>query len=61
MKHFAVRLAALMLLLALLQVFVSTVFPVEIPQEALRIEQVLTDRVDIVYLGDSTISIAAAP
>ena len=56
MKRFAARLAAFILFLALLQGLVSSVFPVEIPQELLRIEQYLTDRVDIVYLGDSTLS-----
>jgi dienelactone hydrolase len=59
MKSLAVRLLAFILLLALLQFTVSSVFPVEIPQEILHAQKYLSDQVDIIYLGDSTLSLPA--
>ncbi|MBC8444653.1 MAG: hypothetical protein H8D77_00870 [Chloroflexi bacterium] len=56
MKSFAARLSAFILLLTLLQYLVSSLFPVEIPQEVLRLEEHLANQVDIVFLGDSTLS-----
>jgi hypothetical protein len=56
MKSLAARLLAFILLLALLQLLVATAFPAEIPQEVLRLEEHLSNRVDIIYLGDSTLT-----
>ena len=57
MKTIAAKLAAFGLVLALLQFLVSSVFPAEIPQEVLLLDQDLSDGVDIVYLGDSTLTL----
>ena len=56
MKRYAARLLLFVLLLTLLQFLVSAVFPVEIPQQVLLMEEYLSAQVDIVYLGDSTLS-----
>jgi pimeloyl-ACP methyl ester carboxylesterase len=54
-KTLAIRLSAFILLLVLLQLGVSVLFPVEIPQDVLLLEEYLSNGVDVIYLGDSTL------
>jgi hypothetical protein len=56
MKRFVARSLVFVLLLTLLQVLVSAAFPAEIPQQVLLLEEYLSSQVDIIYLGDSTLS-----
>lgn len=53
--RFAVKLSLLGLMLFFLQILVSGLFPPQIPQEVLRLQEYLAAGVDIVYLGDSTL------
>jgi acetyl esterase/lipase len=55
-KTLALKLAVSCLVLVFLQFFVAGVFPAEIPQEVLRLQEYLDAEVDVVYLGDSTLA-----
>jgi pimeloyl-ACP methyl ester carboxylesterase len=57
MKDFAIKLSGFTFFLVLLQILVSMVFPAEIPPEIVRLDEYLADGVDIVYFGDSTLSL----
>ena len=57
MKDFAIKLSGFTFFLVLLQILVSIVFPAEIPPEIVRLDESLADGVDIVYFGDSTLSL----
>jgi len=57
MKDFAIKLSGFTFFLVLLQILVSIVFPAEIPPEIVRLDEYLADGVDIVYFGDSTLSL----
>jgi acetyl esterase/lipase len=56
MRRFVAKSSVFVLLLILLQVLVSVVFPAELPQQVLRLEEYLSSQVDVFYLGDSTLS-----
>ncbi len=56
MKVFTVRLSIFVLVLIFLQILVSALFPADIPQEVLLVDEYITDEVDIIYFGDSTVS-----
>jgi len=55
MKPFLLKLAVLLTLLLLLQVGVALLYPFTVPAEIGQFEQSLEERVDILYLGDSTL------
>ena len=56
MKNWTIRLSIFLLLLAVVQVLVSGLFPAEIPPEILRLDAYLADRADVIYFGDSTLT-----
>jgi pimeloyl-ACP methyl ester carboxylesterase len=55
-RGFAARLGMFACLLVVLQFGVSAAFPARVPGEVLRLEGYLDKGVDIVYLGDSTLT-----
>lgn len=56
MKNWTVRLSVFLLLLAVAQVLVSSLYPAEIPPEILRLDAYLADRAGVIYFGDSTLT-----
>ena len=57
MKTLVTRLSFLVLVLAILQVITTAAFPVELPPEILRLDAALAQNANIVYLGDSTLTL----
>jgi dienelactone hydrolase len=56
MRNWTIRLSIFLLLLAVAQVLVSSLYPAEIPPEILRLDAYLADRADVIYFGDSTLT-----
>jgi acetyl esterase/lipase len=55
-KTLALKLLVSCLVLVILQLTVSSLFPADIPQEVLQLQEYLDAQADIVYLGDSTLT-----
>jgi hypothetical protein len=56
MKPFFTKLAIFLGILLVLQVGVSMLYPPDLPDEILQMERYLQNGVDIIYLGDSTVT-----
>lgn len=55
MKPFLAKLAMLLLTLLILQILVGFLYPMEIPPEIVKFRELLTNEVEILYFGDSTV------
>jgi len=59
MKSLAIRLSLFSVALAALQFLTAIAFPAGIPPEIVRLDAYLDSRTNIIYLGDSTLSLPA--